>query len=100
MSEILKKLDNAELENITGGNAGLYYNEGWRTVAGTAGGKTSIYSAPYSDPSNAVSGSDLSDGDRVQIAGASAEGKDGNTYVWVFSPRTGISGYVNSAYLV
>ena len=99
MTDVLKKLRADELETVTGGNAGLYYNDGWRTVYGAPGGMLPILSSPGNDPANAVSGSSLSDGDRVQITGAAVQGNDGYSYIWVFSPKTGISGYVNSSYL-
>ena len=61
---------------------------------------TSSYSLyPEYDYSNIMQGCSLSNGDRVQIQGSPVLGDDGRTYVKVYSPKSGKTGYVNAQFL-
>ena len=41
----------------------------------------------------------LSNGMKVQVVGNGAEGKDGRSYTWVYSPDLKKSGWVNSNFI-
>ena len=97
MSDEIKKVNEAELEEVSGGHAtGPGY---WATVCGLQSGYLAIRTAPTYDYSNEIRGSELYNGDQVQINGGYTQGYDGRTYAYVYSPKTGVCGYVNSAFL-
>lgn len=93
-----KKLNEQELEGVNGGY-GYYNNNGWMTVCKLQSGYLAMRTKPTYDYSNEIRGCELYNGDQVQITGSYVGGSDGKTYVWVFSPKSGISGYVNAYYL-
>ena len=99
MSE-MNKLNPEELENVAGGA-----NEGgaWKTVAGLTGGYLAIRTKPEATYESEINHTGLLNGDKVQITGATVTGTGFGggkaTYTWVFAPKYGVSGYVNSAYL-
>ncbi len=98
MADDIKKVNEEVLEEVAGGNAvGYGY---WYTVSGLQTGYLAMRTAPTYDYSNEIRGSELYNGDRVQLTGGFVNGYDGRTYAMVFSPKTGTSGYVNSSFLV
>ena len=92
MAEIL---NNEELEKVAGG-ATL---SGYVTVTGLLKGYLALRTEPYYDSRNEIRGSESYNGQTLQITGGYAYGADGRTYVWVYNPRTGRSGYTNASYL-
>ena len=95
MSEEMKKVNEAELEQAAGGIG----PNGWATVCGLKSGWLAMRTAPTYDYNNEMRGNELYNGDQVQITGSYVQGYDGRTYVWVYSPKTNASGYVNAAYI-
>ena len=68
------KVNEQELNNVTGGNDGRFYDD------------TNILGELYN-------------GDDVQLIGSTIAGGDGRSYILVYSPKLGIQGYVNTNYL-
>ena len=97
MSE-LNKINEMEVENVTGGNGG-YNSSGYRTVCRLETGWLAMRTAPTYDYSNEIRGSELYNGDQVILLGSPVIGSDGRTYVFVQSVKTGTQGYVNAAFL-
>ena len=91
-----QKVKDAELEQAAGGYGG-YGNQ--RRVSGLQKGYLAMRTAAYYDANNEIRGAELHNGDVVIVQGAITPGGDGRTYVWVYSPRTGVSGYVNASFL-
>lgn len=94
MSEMILQSEQ-ELEQIAGGIS----NDGWATVTGLHKGFLALRTAPVYDYYNEIKGSESYNGDRLRITGSYTTGTDGETYVWVYNPRTGRSGWTNSRYL-
>lgn len=94
MSEI-KKMDDQELENTAGGFAAGT----WVTVRGLQTGYLALRTAPNYDYKNEIRGSESGNGQPLQITGGYAAGPDGRTYVWVYNPRSGMSGWTNAQFL-
>ena len=92
----MKNVNEQDLENVSGGYS---YDSGWRMVMGLQSGYLAMRTYPSYDYSNEIRGCELYNGDTVQITGSWVQGSDGRTYVWVYSPKTGTSGYVNAAYI-
>ena len=96
----MNKINEQELENIAGG-AGR--DNGWRTVRGIQSGYLAIRTAPAANYENEINHVGLYNGDKVQITGSYVQGTGfgggATTYVWVFAPKFGISGYVNAAFI-
>ena len=94
-----RKIDEKELEAVSGGLS----KGSWATVCGVQTGYLAIRSAPAYDYNNEINHVGLHNNDRVQITGSYVQGTGFNgvraTYVWVFVPKFGISGYVDSAYI-
>ena len=94
-----EKMEGQEIENISGG-AG--YGGNIKTVFVTSG-YLAVRTAPAYRYENEIQSTKLYSGDRVEITGSYVQGTGINgaraTYVWVFVPKTGVSGYVNAAYL-
>jgi len=96
----MNKINTEELEGVAGGA-----NEGgaWKTVAGLTGGYLAIRTAPAADYNNEINHTGLKNGDKVQITGGTVMGTTFGggkaAYTWIFAPKYGISGYVNSAYI-
>ena len=98
MTEEMKKMNEQEVENVAGGNYGGV-DGGWRIVQGLQSGYLAMRTYPCYDYANEIRGCELYNGDSVQITGSWVQGSDGRTYVWVYSPKSGVSGYVNAAYI-
>ena len=94
MAEIVKQND-FDLENVAGGVG----KDGWATVRGLKSGYLVLRSAPGYDYNNEIRGSESYNGDKLQITGGYTVAFDGKTYVWVFNPRSGRSGWVNASFL-
>ncbi len=77
-------------------------NSSWRTVY-VSDGYLAIRTAPAADYNNEINHIGLKTGDQVQIIGNYVQGTGFGggtaTYVWVYAPKFGVSGYVNAAYL-
>ncbi len=94
----LNKINEMEVENVTGG-AGGYNANGYRTVCGLKTGWLALRTAPTYDYANEKRGYELYNGDQVILLGAPVAGSDGRTYVWVQAVKSGAQGYVNAAFL-
>lgn len=93
------KINAEELENIAGGAAA---GGQWMTVSGLKDGYLAIRTRPEATYESEINHTGLLNGDKVQITGGYVNGPGFGgqaTYVWVFSPKYGVSGYVNAAYL-
>lgn len=88
-------LSSEQLEKVAGG-VDMY---GWATVYGLQTGYLALRTSPGYDFNNEIRGSESYNGDRLQITGSYTTGFDGRTYVWVYNPRSGRSGWVNAAFL-
>ena len=99
MSEI-KKINEQELEEVAGGYG---YDNGWRTVRGIQSGYLAIRTQPAAKYENEINHVGLNNGDKVQITGSYVQGTGfgggAATYVCVYAPKFGISGYVNAAFI-
>ena len=93
--ENMEKMNEQALEDIAGGVT----QDGWATVSGLQTGYLALRTRPVYDYNNEIRGSESYNGDRLQITGSWTTGSDGKTYVWVYNPRSGVSGYVNAAFL-
>ncbi len=94
----LNKINEEELAGVSGGNAtGNIYR---RKVANLKTGYLALRTQPNYDHGNEQRGHELFNGDYVFIEGGNTVGRDGNPYVWVYSPKTNGRGYVNANYLV
>ena len=96
----MNKINEQELENIAGG---AKKGNGWRTVRGIQSGYLAIRTAPAANYENEINHVGLYNGDKVQITGSYVQGTGfggcAATYVWVFAPKFGVSGYVNAAFI-
>ena len=96
------RINEQELEKIAGGSE-YEYDSFWRTVRGLESGYLAIRTQPSADYENEINHIGLVNGDRVQITGCYVQGTgfggSAATYVWVFAPKFGISGYVNAAFI-
>ena len=99
MTELKKVLDQ-ELENVTGGQGGSAVI---KTVANLNAEYLPLRTVPVEKQENEIQGSKLHNGDTVVITGAHVQGRTSEgkaaTYVWVYVPKTGVSGYVNAQFL-
>ena len=100
MTDEIKKVDEQELEGAAGGYG---YDNGWRTVRGIQSGYLAIRTQPSANYENEINHVGLQNGDKVQITGNYVQGTGfgggAATYVWVYAPKFGVSGYVNAYYL-
>lgn len=96
-----EKINDQELENAAGGQYGA---ANIKHVANLQGGYLAVRTAPEAKYENEIQSSKLYNGETVQITGAYVQGTTFNggkaTYVWVFVPKTGVSGYVNANFLI
>ena len=95
-----EKITGQELEQAAGGqSAGVV----WKTVANLKEGYLAVRTAPEARYENEIQSTKLQNGEMVQVTGGYVQGTTfgggAATYVWVFVPRTGVSGYVNAAFL-
>ena len=92
-----EKINEQNLENVNGG----YATTNTRVVANIPDGYLAVRTATSFQYENEIGR--LYNGDVVQITGPYVPGTGINgtpaTYVMIYSPRLGISGYVNAAYL-
>ena len=97
----INKINPEELENVAGG-LGAGPGE-WKTVTGIQSGYLAIRTMPAANYENEINHTGLVNGDKVQVTGGTVQGTTfgggAATYVWVFVPKTGVSGYVNAAFL-
>ena len=94
-----EKINEQELENAAGGAAA---GGNMRVVAGLQSGYLAVRTAPAAQYENEIQSTKLYNGDTVQITGGYVQGPGfggQTTYVWVYVPKTGVSGYVNANYL-
>ena len=95
-----EKINEQELENAAGGQ---YGNANIKHVANLQSGYLAVRTAPDAKYENEIQSTKLYNGDTVQIIGSYVQGTTFGggkaTYVWVFVPKTGVSGYVNAAFL-
>ena len=96
MSEI-EKMREQELDAVSGGSQS--YSDGWRMVVGLKGSYLAMRTEPYYNRYNEIIGSELYNGFRVQLKGPMVTGRDGKTYVQVYSPHSKCTGYVNASFL-
>ena len=89
------KMSEQELEGVAGGFAA----GAWVTVKGLQTGYLALRTASKYDYANEIRGSESVNGQLLQITGGYTVGPDGRTYVWVFNPRSGMSGWTNAQYL-
>ncbi len=98
----MNRISEQELENIAGGSE-YTYDSFWRTVRGIQSGYLAIRTQPSANYENEINHIGLQNGDKVQITGAYVQGTgfggSAATYVWVFAPKFGVSGYVNAAFI-
>ncbi len=96
-----EKINDQELENAAGGQYGA---ANIKHVANLQGGYLAVRTAPEAKYENEIQSSKLYNGETVQVTGAYVQGTTFNggkaTYVWVFVPKTGVSGYVNANFLI
>ena len=95
MAELEKKSD-LELEVVAGG---VFQADQWVTVTGLRAGFLALRTQPCYDYNNEIKGSESYNGDLLRITGGYTVGSDGKTYVWVYNPRSGRSGWTNAHYL-
>ena len=98
MSEI-EKMNDQEMNTVAGGNYGGPNTGNWVTVRGLQTGYLALRSQPNYDYNNEIRGSESGNGQVLQITGGYTTGPDGRTYVWVYNPRSGMSGWTNAAFL-
>ena len=95
-----KKVNEQELEEAAGGTGGAAI---YKTVANLQSGYLAVRTAPAAERANEIESTKLYNGDVVQITGSYVQGTTFGggkaTYVWVFVPKTGVSGYVNAAFI-
>ncbi len=95
-----EKINEQELENAAGGQAATAV---YKTVANLQAGYLAVRTAPAANYENEIQSTKLYNGDKVQITGSYVKGTTfgggAATYVWVYVPKTGVSGYVNAAFL-
>ena len=95
----MNKINMEELENVAGGAS----IGDWATVCNLQDGYLAIRTAPAADYNNEINHTGLHNGDKVQITGGTVMGTTFGgakaSYTWVFSPKYGVSGYVNSAFI-
>ena len=100
MTDTLKKITEEELSTISGGQDGWVglYEGPWKTVMNLQTGWLALRTAPIYDYSNEIG--QLYNGDVVQIIGnGSGLSNDGQSYIWVYSPKLNKSGYVNDRFI-
>ena len=91
----IENVKDQELEGVAGGIS----RDGWATVYGLQTGYLALRTRPGYDAANEIRGSESYNGDPLQITGSYVTGFDGRTYVWVYNPRSGRSGWVNAKFL-
>ena len=100
MTDTFKKITQEELTAINGGQDGKVglYEGPWKTVMNLQTGWLALRTAPIYDYSNEIG--QLYNGDVVQIIGnGSGLSNDGQSYIWVYSPKLNKSGYVNDRFI-
>ena len=99
----IRKLTEQEAANTAGGVEGYNYGNGWRTVMNLQGGYLAIRTAPSFNYENEIIHNGPRNGQLVQIVGETVQGTGINgvptTYVRVYSPDFGVTGYVNAYFI-
>ncbi|MBP3876270.1 MAG: hypothetical protein J6E41_11305 [Lachnospiraceae bacterium] len=105
MDNEIKKMNDEELNEIAGGKNALADSKhpehhsapaGTRTVTGLQSGWLALRNAPAYNANNEVG--HLYNGDVVTVTGGTSY--EGNTpYVWVYSDKLKMSGWVNATFL-
>ena len=99
----IRKMNEQEAANVAGGVEGYNYGNGWRTVKNLQGGYLALRTAPSFNYENEVIHNGPKNGQLVQITGGTVQGTGINgvpaTYVWVYSPDFGVSGYANAYFI-
>ena len=99
----IRKLTEQEAANTAGGVEGYNYGNGWRTVMNLQGGYLAIRTAPSFQYENEIIHNGPRNGQLVQIVGEYVQGTGMNgmpaTYVRVYSPDFGVTGYANAAFI-
>ena len=99
----IRKITEQEAANTAGGVEGYNYGNGWRTVMNLQGGYLAIRTAPSFKYENEIIDNGPRNGQLVQIVGEYVQGTGMNgmpaTYVRVYSPDFGVTGYANAAYI-
>ena len=95
-----EKINDQELENAAGGQYGA---ANIKHVANLKDGYLAVRTAPEAKYENEIQSTKLYNGDTVQITGGYVQGTTFGggkaPYVWVFVPKTGVSGYVNANFI-
>ena len=101
-----EKINDQELENAAGGQYGaanIKHVANLQSGYHLQSGYLAVRTAPEAKYENEIQSTKLYNGDTVQITGSYVQGTTFNggkaTYVWVFVPKTGVSGYVNANFL-
>ena len=96
--EEFNKIDEMELDNITGGAATR--DSGYRTVYNLKKGYLALRTRPYYSEQNEIKGAELYNGYKVRIINFTLiKSSDGHQYYQVYVPKFRKSGYVNAAFL-
>ena len=95
-----EKINDQELENAAGGQYGA---ANIKHVANLKDGYLAVRTAPEAKYENEIQSTKLYNGDTVQVTGGYVQGTTFGggkaLYVWVFVPKTGVSGYVNANFI-
>ncbi len=99
MAEESKNLNIEDLEEVAGGKHSSS-NKKWKTVRGIKSGTyLAVRTRPAYNPDNELG--KLYNNDSVEVTGDTVY--TGNSYdpyyTWIWSPRLGLSGYVNSRFI-
>ena len=99
----MKKINEQNLEEVNGGANGVAGAGNQRVVANLQAGYLAVRTAPDYKYENEIQSTKLYNGDVVEITGGYAQGPGVGgvmtTYVWVYVPKTDVSGWVNSYFL-
>ena len=95
------KMSESEIDSVSGGVAG--YLGQWMTVRNLQGENLAIRTAAAYNVNNEINHIGLCNGEQVQVAGQPVRGTGPNnsvtSYAYVYAPKFGCYGYVDSYYL-
>ena len=89
-----EKINDQDIEGVSGGSGQGLYEGPWKTVSGLKTGYLALRTSPAYSEANEIG--ELYNGQEVQITGNASD----NGYIWVWAPSLGKSGWVNASYLV